>query len=59
MEPNSPDSKVCVANMGPTWVLSAPVGPHVGPTNITIREYTLSVWVKDNSSYDSYNGTAS
>ena len=25
---NSPDSKVHGANMGPTWVLSAPDGPH-------------------------------
>ena len=26
-----PDSKVQVAHMGPTWVLSAPGGPHVAP----------------------------
>ena len=26
-----PDSKVHGANMGPSWVLSAPVGPHVAP----------------------------
>ena len=32
-----PDSKVHVTNMGPTWVLSAPGGPHVGPTNFVIR----------------------
>ena len=32
-----PDSKVCGANMGPTWVLSAPGGPHVGPMNLAIR----------------------
>ena len=31
-----PDSKVHVANMGPTWVLSAPDGPHVGPMNLAI-----------------------
>ena len=31
-----PDSKVHGANMGPTWVLSAPCGPHVGPMNLTI-----------------------
>ena len=24
--------------MGPTWVLSAPDGPHVGPMNIAIKE---------------------
>ena len=28
--------------MGPTWVLSAPDGPHVGPTKLAIREVTLS-----------------
>ena len=32
----SPDSKVHGANMGPTWVLSAPDGPHVGPMNLAI-----------------------
>ena len=32
-----PDSKVHGANMGPTWVLSAPDGHHVGPMNLTIR----------------------
>ena len=26
-----PDNKVHRANMGPSWVLSAPDGPHVGP----------------------------
>ena len=31
------DSKVHGANMGPTWVLSAPDGPHVGPLNLAIR----------------------
>ena len=34
----NPDSKVHGANMGPTWVLSAPSGPHVGPMNLAIRE---------------------
>ena len=34
----SPDSKVHGANMGPTWVLSAADGPHVGPMNLAIRE---------------------
>ena len=33
-----PDSKVHGANMGPTWVLSAPDRPHVGPMNRAIRE---------------------
>ena len=27
--------------MGPTWVLSAPDGPHVGPMNFAIREIKL------------------
>ena len=32
------EKKVHGANMGPTWVLSAPDGPHVGPMNFAIRE---------------------
>ena len=32
-----PDIKVHGANMGPTWVLSAPDGPHVGPMILAIR----------------------
>ena len=36
-----PDSKVHGANMGPTWVLSAPDGPHVGPMNLAIRVRVL------------------
>ena len=31
------NSKVHGANMGPTWVLSAPDGPHVGPMNLAVR----------------------
>ena len=31
---DQPDRKVHGANMGPTWVLSATDGPHVGPTNL-------------------------
>ena len=31
------DSKVHEANMGPTWVLLAPEGPHVGPMNLASR----------------------
>ena len=34
---SDPDNKVHGASMGPTWVLSAPDGPHVGPTNLAIR----------------------
>ena len=36
-------SKVNGANMGPTWVLSAPDGPHVGPMNLAIQEGSLVV----------------
>ena len=32
-------SKVHGANMRPTWVLSAPDGPHVGPMNLAIRVF--------------------
>ena len=32
-----PDNKIHRANMGPTWVLSSPGGPHVGPMNLAIR----------------------
>ena len=35
---NNPDSKVHGANMGPTWILSAPDGPHVCPMNLAIWE---------------------
>ena len=37
-----PDSKVHGANMGPTWVLSAPDGPHVGPMNLAIRDHHIA-----------------
>ena len=33
---NFPDSKVYGANMGPTWVLLAPDGPHNGLVNLAI-----------------------
>ena len=36
-----PDSGVHAAIMGPTWVLSAPDGPHVGPMNLAIRGINL------------------
>ena len=38
-----PDSKVHGANMGPTWVLSSPGGPHVGPMNLAIWAIYLYV----------------
>ena len=34
------DSKVHGTNMGPTWVMSAPDEPHVGPRNLVIRVFT-------------------
>ena len=37
----TPDSKVHGSYMGPTWVLSAPDGPHVGPMNLAIRDYII------------------
>ena len=39
---NDPDGNVYVTNMGPTCVLSAPGGPHVGPTNLAIRTVPLN-----------------
>ena len=33
---NPPDSNVHGANMGPTWLLSSPGGPHVDPMNLAI-----------------------
>ena len=39
-----PDSKVHGTNMGSTWVLSAPDGPHVGPMNLAIRALVVQ-WV--------------
>ena len=35
---NNPESDIYGANMGPTWVLTAPDRPHVGPINLAIRE---------------------
>ena len=38
-----PDSKVRGANMGPTWVLSAPCGPHVAPRTLLSGVTTIMV----------------
>ena len=38
----TPDSKVHGDNMGPTWVLSAPGGPHVGLMNRAIWDNSLN-----------------
>ena len=36
--------KVHGANMGPTWVLSAPDGPHAGPWTLSCRQETLKLF---------------
>ena len=43
----NPDSNVHGANIGPTWVLSAPGGPHIGPINLAIRVLMppISKWI--------------
>ena len=38
-----PNSKVHGANMGPTWVLLAPGGPHICPMSLAIR--VLILWL--------------
>ena len=43
-----PDNKVNGANMGPTWTLSAPDWPHVGPMNLVIR---VRIEVDEEASY--------
>ena len=37
-----PDNRDHGANMGPTWVLSAPGRPHVGPMNLAIRGSSIA-----------------
>ena len=41
-----PDSKVNGAHMGPTWVLSAPGGPHFGPMNLAILVCIVDVLIQ-------------
>ena len=44
----TPDNKVHVAHMGPSWGLSALGGAHVGPMNLAIRDYIVWwVWKLD------------
>ena len=38
-----PYGKVHGANMGLTWVLSAPDGPHIGPMNLAISDMLVSM----------------
>ena len=35
----TPDSKAHGGNKGPTWALSGPDGPHVGPMSLAIRDH--------------------
>ena len=42
-------AKFIGANMGPTWVLSAPDGPHVGPMNLAISDMSLNVDITGSS----------
>ena len=34
--------------MGPTWVMSAPNGPHVGPMNLAIRGH-FQIFLNENA----------
>ena len=54
---NIPDSKVHGTNIGLTWVMSAPDGPHVGPMKLAIRNtiyyilyYTCPLFVRKSQS---------
>ena len=54
---NIPDSKVHGTNIGLTWVLSAPDGPHVGPMKLAVRDtiyyilyYTCPLFVRKSQS---------
>ena len=40
-----PWKQVYGANMGPTWVLSAPGGPHVGHVNLAIWDDLNQWWL--------------
>ena len=39
---NYPDSKVHEANIGLTWVLSVPDGPHLAPMNLTVWSISIN-----------------
>ena len=51
------DCQVPGANMGPTWVLSAPDGPHVGHTNLAIRDTANLYFLGNGYDYDHVSGT--
>ena len=44
---DTPESKVHGANMGPTWVLSAPDGPNVSPMKFAIRDHTVQTGISE------------
>ena len=46
-----PESKVNGANMGPSWVLSAPGGPHVDRINIATWAHLQKMLEKTNMPY--------
>ena len=48
---NTPDGKVHEANMEPTWALSAPDVPHVGPMNIAIGDSRVDGDCRRNDAY--------
>ena len=52
---NVPYSKAHGANMGPTWALSAPDGPHIGPRNLAIWGVCLTVMDQSLHKYE-WNG---
>ena len=41
-----PDSKFHGAILGPTWVLLAPDGPHVGPMNFAIWDILHKIYTE-------------
>ena len=42
---HNPDNRTHGANMGPTWVLPTPDGPHVGPMSLAIWEEEFEIFV--------------
>ena len=45
--------------MRPTWILSAPEGPHVGPMNLAIRVYLINWSMRSFSGLKTYGGAQS
>ena len=55
LHPTFPDSKVHWTNMGPTGVLSAPDGPHVGPMSLAIRVAIILMAMRHSRGTCDYN----